>query len=374
LAGNKFSAPGPDEAEISIFGPGIGECIVLHLGNFDWMIVDSCVEYGSQYPIALQYLKQIGFNVAEAVKCFVATHWHNDHIKGAVQIIKECPSAHFVCSSALRTEEFLQLVNLYEKPGLISNAGIEEFGKILGELKRRLPGGRGASIGPTKWASADRRLLHLPKNGRSVKAEVYALSPSDTAITLGFQEIGQLLPQPGMPKRRAVAQSPNHVSVALWVIIEDLHILLGSDLEHVPDHRLGWKAVLLSPTKPSGRAHIIKIPHHGSSNAYCRDVWTQMGASAPIGLLSPFSSGSLPLPTRKDLDLIRAHTPHIYITGSPNRGHPSQLDPAVSKTIREMVLSRRVIQGPMGHVRVRYLLGRANTEPTIDLFEGAKQL
>ena len=338
------------------------------------MIVDSCVEYGSQYPIALQYLKQIGFDVAEAVKCFVVTHWHDDHIRGAAHIIKECPKAHFVCSSALRTKEFLQLTNLFSEPRLTLNTGIEEFGKILEELKRRFPGVRDASIGPTKWASADRLLLSLPKNGRSVRAEIYALSPSDTAITLAFKEISQLLPKPGMPKRRVVAQAPNHVSVALWVIIENLHILLGSDLEHLPDERLGWKSVLLSSTKPSGRALVIKIPHHGSSNAYCREVWTEMGASRPIGLLSPFASGKRPLPSNRDLDLIRTHTPHIYITGNPNRGHPLQLDAAVSKTIREMVRFRRVIQGSMGHVRVRYLLGRENTEPVIDLFNGAMHL
>ncbi len=373
MAGNRYSTPAPDEAEISIFGPGIGECVVLHLGNAEWMIVDSCVEYGTQYPIALKYLKEMGLNVQESVKCFVATHWHNDHIRGAAQIIKECPDALFVCSSALCTDEFLQLITLNAKPGLISNSGVEEFGNILGELRKNLPGARPQSVGP-KWASADRLLLSLPGNGGSVRAAVYALSPSDTAITLALQEIAQLIPRPGTPKRRTVAQSPNHVSVALWVTIENLTILLGSDLEHLSDERIGWRAVLLSPTKPSGKAFIVKIPHHGSSNAYCREVWTQMIDAEAIGILSPFASGRKPLPTQSDLNLIREHTPHLFITGEPNRGRPVKFDTAVVKTIREMVTSRRVIQGPMGQVRVRYFFARQGAQPKVEVFDGAKKV
>ena len=41
------SAPSAREIEVSLFGPGYGECVLVHLGEGQWMIVDSCVEQGS---------------------------------------------------------------------------------------------------------------------------------------------------------------------------------------------------------------------------------------------------------------------------------------------------------------------------------------
>lgn len=35
--------PVADELEVSVFGPGVGESVVVHLGHGDWMVVDSCL-------------------------------------------------------------------------------------------------------------------------------------------------------------------------------------------------------------------------------------------------------------------------------------------------------------------------------------------
>jgi len=32
--------PEKDEIEVSIFGPGYGECIVIHIGNNEWVVID----------------------------------------------------------------------------------------------------------------------------------------------------------------------------------------------------------------------------------------------------------------------------------------------------------------------------------------------
>ncbi len=36
-------SPGQDIIEVSIFGPGKGEPILVHLGRNEWIIVDSCI-------------------------------------------------------------------------------------------------------------------------------------------------------------------------------------------------------------------------------------------------------------------------------------------------------------------------------------------
>ncbi len=76
LDGSVKTPPAKDEIEISIFGPGIGECILLHLGDNEWIVVDSCIDRITHGPIGIKYLKDLNVNLATSVKLFIITHWH----------------------------------------------------------------------------------------------------------------------------------------------------------------------------------------------------------------------------------------------------------------------------------------------------------
>ena len=106
--------PRDDELEVTLFGPGFGESVVLHVGDGKWLIVDSCIHPESSLPAALDYLFQLKVDVNEAVKLVVATHWHDDHIRGISGVFNACQSAELVISGALQVDEFLKLVALYQ--------------------------------------------------------------------------------------------------------------------------------------------------------------------------------------------------------------------------------------------------------------------
>ena len=36
--------PRRDEVEVTLFGPGYGESVVVHAGVDDWLVVDSCLD------------------------------------------------------------------------------------------------------------------------------------------------------------------------------------------------------------------------------------------------------------------------------------------------------------------------------------------
>ena len=65
------NSPESDEIEVNIFGPGYGECVLIHIGNGKWVVVDSCVDRDSQ-PAALTYLRSIGSDPSEAVCLIIA--------------------------------------------------------------------------------------------------------------------------------------------------------------------------------------------------------------------------------------------------------------------------------------------------------------
>jgi hypothetical protein len=60
-------APAKGELEITLFGPGYGESIALHVGAGAWVLVDSCID-GAGEPKALQYLTDLGVDPARDVR------------------------------------------------------------------------------------------------------------------------------------------------------------------------------------------------------------------------------------------------------------------------------------------------------------------
>jgi len=99
--------PQPDEIELSAFGPAYGESLLVHLGEGEWMIVDSCKK-GDRLPV-LDHLAAMGVDAA-AVKLVVATHWHDDHVRGISEVVTACPNARFACSGVLCADELVQAI------------------------------------------------------------------------------------------------------------------------------------------------------------------------------------------------------------------------------------------------------------------------
>ena len=96
--------PQCDQIEVSLFGPGYGECVLLHIGDGNWVIVDSCFDKHRE-PAALAYLRGLDSDPAESVRLIVATHWHDDHIRGMGELVEVCKNAVFCCASVLGKRE-----------------------------------------------------------------------------------------------------------------------------------------------------------------------------------------------------------------------------------------------------------------------------
>ena len=220
------TAPASDEFEISLFGPGYGECLALHLGDGVWMVVDSCVDPRTKQAAALQYLNDIGVNASEAIKLLVLTHWHNDHIRGAAATFRAATSAEVFCSAALDKSEFFELVSASRREERIADH-IPEFATIFDILLERNPGARAGTIGP-EYVKAGERIYSANPSGHN--CSVWVLSPSSATMNVAHLELARLLPKLKLPQPREVGVTPNRLAVALWVEFGNISVLLGSDL------------------------------------------------------------------------------------------------------------------------------------------------
>ena len=359
--------PTIDELEVSIFGPGYGETVVVHLALGDWLIVDSCIDKRISRPASTTYLHKLGINPSSAVKILLASHWHDDHVGGLADVFDECRVAKFVCSVALQTREFVTLVKLEARS---IDRGVQEFNKILDILKDRVSSG---SVTTPVWAMGDRKLwqrAHPYSN-----AEIFALSPSSASQTLSFNDISRLMPQVNKQKRRIVAPSPNNAAVVLWINVGNESIILGSDLEEeTSTTSTGWTAIINSTTRPNGLAQIFKIPHHGSANGHHPGVWSSMLQSNPLAVLTPFINGGIALPTNRDVRRICRLTRNAFSTKEPQYNQQKRRHGALERAIKQVVRSIRTIPNIPGHVRLRKKLSDQNAGWRIELFDGAVQL
>jgi beta-lactamase superfamily II metal-dependent hydrolase len=365
---NRSTPPNSDELEVSIIGPGRGESVVLHLGNNDWCVVDSCIARGCRESVASEYLAGFGNGALNRVKLIVATHWHDDHIRGLASLMRQIPDAHFACSAALEAENFATLVAVAGS-AIQGRSGVDEFKEIFDLLVDRAPAGKAKRLAAPILAVENRKLLYLEGAGRPFPVGVTALSPSDGTVRVAFTSIAQWLPKPGDAQRRITNPTPNQTSVVLWIEAGPARVLLGADLEHTSTPGEGWTAVLAC--HKDATAIVFKVPHHGSPSADCPEVWSKMLTENPVAVVTSFSSGK-PLPGNSDLKRLAQRTKNLYCTAA-GAGKPPSRDPLVEKKVRQVVSERRVIEGQPGHVRVRWQPNGRQLSPVVEMFNGAYQ-
>jgi len=319
--------PEPDEVEVTLFGPGKGECVLIHVGEAEWIVVDSCIDdTGRSAP--LNYLGSLGVGV-EQIRLIVASHWHDDHVGGLAGLVDSATAARLVCSAALEPDEFLHLVSAADlRPMVKATSGVHEFRRVLDCLSER-------EVYPV-YASADRVLYRRPISIGSSHCEVISLSPSDASSHDALQGLRKLLEQQDATQRTVVPRPRrNPAAVVLWISVGIVHVLLGSDLEVDSNPAKGWTAVLDAISRPTERASVFKVAHHGSVNGHDPRVWTDMLEADPYCVLTPYLSGATPIPRPTDMDRLVSLSPNIWITRRP--GTPSvRRDSRVDRMAKEV--------------------------------------
>lgn len=334
-----LTPPAADEAEVSVFGPGFGESICVHLGDGEWAIVDSCLDRSRTSPAALTYLRSLGVHDS-AVRLVVASHWHDDHVRGISEIVRACSNATVVCSAAVRSAEFIAFVQAQERSRSAVGSGVDEFREIIKIcLERR------RSI---MWAKANLPLHPLPPGDRPA---VVALSPSEDAFERALIALVEAATDAAgaVPRYYHAPEGPNGASVATWVRSKGIGLLLGADLERSNNPDSGWDAVIRY-CLPADKASALKVPHHGSEGAHHEQVWQDMLEPNCLTIITPWVRGGRALPLERDLERIVSLSSRAYITVHPDNVLRRRKADALVKKLH----GQEILQGAgWGHVRAR---------------------
>ena len=361
-------APKDNEIEVSLFGTGYGESILVHLGDKKWLLVDSCTQAKNSAPLPLEYLQSLTKKSGQthSIVLIVASHWHDDHIRGLSKIIKHEPKAKFALPSALNKKEFLSLASLGAKTSILQSSGVQEFRKILNIIKEKKQKNR------MRFAIENRVLFE----NQDLSAKITALSPSDQAMEKAFSEIASLLAETeeNPNRKKASASSPNHFAIALHVKIKGISLLLGSDLEEKGALK-GWTLIVENDVESAkSKSSVFKVPHHGSQNAHLDKVWKELLMPQPYAILTPFHRGSVFLPKGKDLKRLKGYTDRLFCTQGIEEEETNFKSKAVQHDVRQATKVIRSIPQKKGHIRLRI---KKNADPknwNVKLFDEAVKL
>lgn len=347
--------PAANEVEITLFGPGYGEALAVHLGDGTWLLVDSCIDPYTNLPASGTYLDKIGVSAGQ-VRTIVASHWHDDHVRGISQLAARYSKADFVFSAVFNNKEAKAFLAAY---GGTSSAGLARGAKELFTTVQT-----SESLSVVLHRSI---VLNATLNGRPVM--VTALSPVQSAFRQFIEHMAQYLPEMGQQISHAPELPPNLAAVTLHIDLGDDAILLGADLE---DHKTyGWSAVVAD--KWSGnrrRATAYKVAHHGSVTGDCPKVWETLLESDPVACLTPFTRGGLRLPTDADKARLKDNTTQAYISSGASRR--PEMDSRLLKRVGDICKKLTRVDTDFGAVRLRKQIG--TTSWGVELFGAAQVL
>lgn len=359
-------APPSDVAEISLIGTGYGESVMVHVGDGEWIIVDSCAEKEVPHLVqssAVSYLKKIGVDLSRQVSLVFATHWHGDHIAGLSKVVGHCESADFCCAAVFNYKEFIRFACAR------GDADVPRANRSTGEIVKILEILRSRGRKP-RFMSSD-RLVHETDRG----VRVIALSPSDAMIGRFMSVLAGRIPELKPPEDGTGDIRPNEASVVLLVDFGGDSVLLGADLEETSGR--GWSAVV-DGSRFAGKkkSSVYKVAHHGSKTGECAAVWEKLLSSDPFAVLTPFVLGRNVLPSEEDVDRILGRTPNAYSAAS--------LGPAQREGVPVFPLNGTEAYGvrwkidrrlpKKGHLRLRRSLGEPRSRWSVELRGGATRL
>lgn len=344
--------PAKDISEVSLFGPGIGECIVIHLGYDEWFVIDSCRCPSTKKPVAIKYLEELGVEVSTQVQGILITHWHKDHIDGAFDLVNECDSAQIYFSAALLKEEAIQLSKLYKKdPFASTDREIREFGQIIEYLRSREEYSRANPVQASHT---------ICQKATPLKIRLLALSPSSQAVTQSTANLSELIPSVGDSRNRhVIGQSQNLNAVAMYFEFGSFNAIFGSDLEETGNPNTGWSAIInsgMQDTLSLEPAELFKVPHHGSANGHNDCVWNLLLDDKPLAITTPYYGGR-GLPTEQDIERILGLTSEFWVSRKSRTPKSPKRERMVEREMDSVARSRSAIKDKIGHIQVRADIG-----------------
>jgi hypothetical protein len=248
-----------DALHVLVFGPGVGELVLVRAPPGVWMVIDGCSAGGVAYG------RQVLSDYAAWPAIVLFTHPHLDHARGVAHVIDDAtqgpPESWPVLGMLPLCANLIDHQNDGDDPAAdLANGDTEGAIATIADRWERYP--------PCRWevAFGDQRPLG--------EATVSVLSPHAYVHDQAARKLAE---------GRNI--NWNTVSTALLVEWRGRRVVLGADLVEKPLQ--GWRRAHLAWGHLEHH-HGMKVPHHGSVGALSHRIHR---GQVP-GIIAPFACSS----------------------------------------------------------------------------------
>jgi|HubBroStandDraft_1064217.scaffolds.fasta_scaffold34309_3 hypothetical protein len=354
----RATPPTADELEVSVFGYRKGECIVVHVPNGPWFVVDSMAVYRKEdrVAIATAYLCDC-LHVTEVYGVFL-THWHDDHTAAAGQLIRQFgPKLAMVGlpisnSSRELMSYVADLVPNEQRAALVKD--LLSVISVLGELTH------------VQVVTIQDR-TQLAPSGATWRLD--SLSPSfDDARHQAATLVSFL---PGFVGPPPISFDVNSGCAVLRLEVDGIVVLFQSDLDVGDSPTRGWQNIHRVYQQQLS-ANIVKIGHHGSHTAFHLPSWNAISAAnKPHGAVTPYPARGVALPRAKEIAQLKRHCARIHLAGVQGASNQAGAVPLKRTPFTEYAPTSASFS-KAAQVRYRMRPGEAN--PRVEVFPPAREL
>lgn len=358
-----FEKPAEDVLEVLLLGggAGYGESVVIHFGKNKWMVVDSCVNPKTGECLPLEYLKEIGVDIANDLLFVICTHWHTDHIKGLHLILNACGSnTTFVVAMAsdrkkclyqlfrqneinvnrdnsLILKEIAQCFDIIEKNGIYCSQTLQDSTIFCENYEDVSIVCQALSPSQEVVKDFEREIIEATISYQKIAKQKETLKKATNAVVLDannleddiFSELIIGTTDDILEKEEVIEQeqaywdnfndckavNQNARCVTLLISVNDHHIILGSDLEVDSNSLKGWRCILeRCQVIGKKKAGLFKIPHHGSDTGYLEEFIVKHVKRQATSKLTTWTGGNKILPQKNMLEKYYQHSNNLFIS------------------------------------------------------------
>ncbi len=296
---SNLSIPNNGSVDVIIFGKGIGESILIKSKSGDYILIDSFINDDTKRPICLDYFDKFKISYHN-LKLIIITHWHNDHIKGLAEIIKNVgKDVKIVLNPIIKNDRYNDYLSKKSKQ---QNSDCSEFVQVM-SLIEEYDINRIIALNNREIYCADKNDIAL-----------FALSPQDEEFS-GY--IDYLLTEKLPKENNYHVPDDNLLSIVVLMTINEESFLFAGDMETRSNEKLGWKAVINNYSKRYDKSSWYKVSHHGSITGDCDDIWNKLLQSKPISFTTLFNNCYLP--TDEDIERLTKKSKDLYVIGNKSK-------------------------------------------------------
>lgn len=280
-----------ERLHVLVFGPGVGELVLVRVPPGEWLAIDGCASAGTPYA------RRVLSHYAAIPRAILFTHPHLDHARGLADIVDDATSGDAstwprlgmlpLMEGLLGSDTGVDPVADYER-GVTEDA----IAAILDRWERNPACRWDAAFASEEWVG---------------DARVRVLSPAPNVASAAEQKLNA---------RKNFDR--NTVSTALLLDWKGRRVILGSDLVERPLQ--GWSRAKTLWWDELRGFTALKVPHHGSTHALDR----RLLHGPALAVVTPFASKGLPrFDDREGLDELLQRRFEVLLTGLP-RAHDLQ--------------------------------------------------